>query len=153
MLLVRVWHWWSWQAKRSNAERSGLSDSCGQTKMGPGSGVYEEGAELMLQRLERIYQAHASALADFSQECVGGVLVGLGRIGRIGPNRVIDDLGGFLEVEVQCGLADIEAFLQAIMTGPADLSVGRAALVPAERANGISCVHDLVVNFLKLRLE
>jgi len=49
-------------------------------------------------------------MAEFGQERLGGVGVGLGWIGKIGPDCVINDLRSFLQVNVHGGFKHIDAF-------------------------------------------
>ena len=77
----------------------------------------------MRQRLERPqHRGHPRALAQFGQQGVGGILISLARIGSIGPYRVVNDLRGFFQIQVQGSFENVRTLLQALIAGLADFS-------------------------------
>src|SRR5439155_26426628 len=77
-------------------------------------------ALLVSQRLKRAqYCRNTGTPVQFKQNRLGGVVVGLAGIRRIGPHRVVDYLCSLLQIDVQSRLQQVHAPLQ---TGIADLA-------------------------------
>ena len=98
----------------------------------------------------------AGAFAQFGQQRAGCVLVGLVGIGRIGPHRVVNDLGSLFQVHVQRGFQYVDMFLQLFVAGLADLGLRvLAVMMIGQRAGRVGgfFVLNLAMHFLQLRLE
>src|SRR5580692_11190183 len=116
--------------------------------------THSEKQPLIRQRLKRAVQrVHAAALAQFSKQRAGRILVGLVRVGGIGPDRVINNLRGFFQIDVQRGFADVEALLQALVASLADFGVGCVAgMMLGKRAKLLRRIGG-GVRFHELRLN
>src|SRR5271167_4686048 len=114
---------------------SGLSESCGQSEIAASS-VARLWA-LVASRMEGAEHAgNSGAFAQFAEQRAGCVGVGLAGVGGIGPDRVVNDLRRFFQVDVQGGFVDVGALLQAIVTALADRRrLGALRMVFPERAH------------------
>ena len=75
----------------------------------------------MGHRMERAtHSIHACTLAQLGKQGAGSVAVRLAGVGRISPHCIINNLRGFFQVHVQRCLANVQAALQAFMTGLAN---------------------------------
>src|SRR5258706_681169 len=106
------------------------------------------------QRLKGAEQAGDSrALAQFAEQRAGRIGVGLARIRGIGPNRVVDNLCRFFQVDVQGGFAYIHAVLDAVVTQLAyRCRLGAFSVMFSQIANG-GTTGDFCMRCEKLRLE
>jgi len=82
------------------------------------------------------------------------MLVGLAGVGRVCPNGVIDDLGGFFQFHVQRGFHQVQTLLKPIIAALANCSWLVCSLVvffqaAAKTGSGI----DLHMSSVELRLE
>src|SRR6266498_3707266 len=65
-------------------------------------------------------RGYSGTSPKFSQQSLGGVLVGLAGIRGIGPHRVVNDLRGFTKVHVRCGFEHVHPLLKVVKTFLAD---------------------------------